>query len=165
MPSKKKVVPQTSPNQHFLKPGLEAIPSGCPKKIPRKPLFRYVDYDNFSRAQHIRVKFWKSYSCALSELPSGSIASWVLDSFRGGIENKKKTEKTFKHSTIKKSLKSTKKFQFCSFFLSENQYLLKLCRSWKLDTLKTSFLPQYNSQRILKPFMNSKLKMFPDFSS
>ena len=140
----------------------ESIPSKPEiKQIRRrKPHFRYVDYDSLSRAQHIRVKFWKFHSCNLSHFNPEFLSSYVQFSNNRTeqFQRKEKFENSLKHWTIKRSLRSLRRMRFSSTLLSKETFFIKLCKSWKLETLYLSVTPEKKPSRLLKTFMNSKLK-------
>ena len=76
---------------------------------------RYADYDQLSRAKHIRVKSWKFHSCNLSEF-NAQIASYVdsTDYKRKWSAKKGNFDNILKCPAIKRSLKFTKRLRFNS---------------------------------------------------
>ena len=150
-------ITKTGSSQGFLEQSFQVTP----KRIPMKPNFRYVDYENQEWAQQIQVKFWKIHSCNLSRiyLKPPSLAE-MLGLVRSNFERKEKLEDILlKHSTTKKSLKYLKRIKFCSKLASSNRFFNKLCKTLKLDTLSLSIMsPGKISTRLEKAIMTSKLK-------
>ena len=141
-------------------------------KIPRtKPHFRSADYDRLPRAQHIRVKLWRLHSCKFVQFHGG------FSTFQGNyFEQQAKNmamlqifQETIKHPTLQKCLKYVRKIAFRQGLFTKDRSFYRLCTSWKLDSLQLVFTPKTNQQKMIKRFMNSKLKhchaSYRDFSA
>ena len=134
-----------------------------PRKIPKKPFFRYVDSSNMRRARHIKVKCWKILSSRFSNFyddwsvhhvdPLTPFGQRMLDSLDPFID-------TIKHSSIKKSLKYLKKFQIDLYLFRKPRFVRQLCLPWKLEDLSMTFDARAQPVEAWKTFMNSKLKSF-----
>ena len=150
-------LPQQSCCCCFLEP---KNPQKTSKRIPKKPHFRYVDYDNQRKAQRIQVKFWKLHSCDLSQFsPELKFSIGVEGLLVGRFEGREDFEKTLKCPTIKRSLKFTKRIKFSSEMTFRNRSLIKLCKTLKLEALSIS-IPTLDeiSMRLAKAIMNPGLK-------
>jgi len=130
-------------------PKLE-IPPSEPKKIPKKAFFRYMDYDSLTKAWHIRVKLWKMHSFSIPKFQSANSRKAKLE--------REKLISSFKCATIKKSLKSVKKFEYDPSLFNRQGLMKKLCSNWRAHSLSLFVEEKFKNYGALKPFMNPNLK-------
>ena len=126
-------------------------------RIPiNKPHFRYAaDYDRISKAQLIKVKFWKLHSFRLVNFYQEPDKSQGFDQIQ---KSHKKFQDTLNTSTIKKCLKHVKKITILQREILKRQSFLQFCSTLKLNRLHLSMTSEIEPFKTLKRFMNSKLR-------
>jgi len=128
-------------------------------RIPRKkPHFRCVDYDRVTRAYHLKIKLWKVHSCKLTSYVREPFFFRGMGTYWKIPRNEEAFQATFRNQTMKKCLKYLKKIAISEKDLFVHRSFVRVCSPWKLETLNISFTPKMKPFKILKPFMNSRLK-------
>jgi len=156
MPPKKKgvaaakVSKEESVKDTLIEPGTSSLEL---KKIPKKPFFRSIDFDNLSRIKHIRVKLWKIHSYSKTH----HVSCFEMNQ-RKEEERNKKFMNTFKSLTMKKSLKRVKRIKFHPSSFTKERFIKRLCSTWRLDSLVVSVPEKFENYGFLKPLLNSTLR-------
>ena len=151
--SKQKPTQKSSPES-------EISPLG-PKKIPKRPFFRSVVYDNVDRVQHIRVKLWKIHSFTPLEFDQDPQENDSDDDFvdeETKLTPKEIFQNTLKSSTIKKGLRHVKRIEYDPSSFSKHRFMKQTCSTWRLHSLLLTFEEKFKDYSILRPFLSSSLK-------